>query len=118
MKNAVEDTRALVVTSQPQMLEKLEHSEVSKNYKMFYYQLSFLSLFDTFLTQELYHDAFLCRGCWMTSKEVSMSIWKRNVCFSQGKPSMRSFMHIVVPVFLFCIDYLSYAKSSSDIISI
>ena len=28
MKNAVVDTKALVVTSQDQMLEKLQHSEV------------------------------------------------------------------------------------------
>lgn len=28
MNTAVKDSRALVVTSQPQMLEKLEHSEV------------------------------------------------------------------------------------------
>ena len=32
MKNAVQDTRALVVTAQDNMLEKLQHSEVSVLY--------------------------------------------------------------------------------------
>jgi hypothetical protein len=34
MENAVKDCRALIVTSQDQMLEKLQRSEVSRNYNI------------------------------------------------------------------------------------
>jgi hypothetical protein len=37
MENAVKDCRALVVTSQDQMLEKLQRSEVRRNYSVLRY---------------------------------------------------------------------------------